>query len=776
MNKRLITPLLFAGIFFAAFAMYLHTLAPTFTFGDSGELISIITNLGIAHPTGFSIYILLGKVFSLLPLANEGFKINLMSALFGALTPALLFLALSVYFKKEKNRLVVDFIAAAMALLFIFSYTLWSQAVMSRIYTLNAAFCAAVLLCFFLYNESEEDPRYLFLWALLTGLGAGLHLTLTAFSGILWLHLAITKFPAVKKNFIWLLFFVSLGLSAYAYLVIRSHSETPLKWSDINTFKHFFGYITQEQYSMKKFARGINGVLAFFSYMKDVLMREMSPLAIFLFTAGVVVAFIRKFKYAVTFLLIFFSCIVMLLFYGNYTDLKLAFRYMIPSYIIMLFFIAYLFHSMYVSVKNTWAVVFIVTAFTAMMLALSFSVNYFESNKNNNYTAYNYASDLLACLPDSKAGLFATGDDNIYPLAYFKFVLNKKPNLAVYDNILTIFKDSQPLLEKSKSADTAQNVMTALSLGYTNLYTVSEIGSKIFSENPVGLVFSISEKFAEPDNRYWRMFSLKGIIQGAPIFHDFEEREVAGTYLYRMAVYYKSRAMFPVYEWLLDKAVKESYDSIPVLGAAALLYSMDPYIENYFGKAERLFLQCYGLNPENFNLVFNIGSFYGRFGRFKEAAQYFEIAGKLDPYNYSAKEYLAKSLEEYRKQMDKEEAEQELTVHFDNGRNLIKEKKLDEAMLEFEKDIKLNPSLSRSYFHIGLIFSMKGNFVKAIPNYEKSIKLDPQNTPALGNLGLVYLKMKDYKKAKHYFQLSIAIDPNQDRLKTDIAKLQRMGY
>ncbi len=774
MSKKLVTPLLFLIIFFTALLVYMHTMAPTFTFGDSGELISMITNLGISHPTGFPLYILLGKVFSLLPLANAGFRINLMSALFGALTPALMFLAFSTCFKKEENRFVRYSISASMATLFIFSYTLWSQAAMSRIYTLNAAFCAAILLLFFLFEENE-NPKYLFLWALLTGLGAGLHLTLAVFSGILWLHLAFKNFPAVKKNIIWLLFFAALGLSAYAYLVIRSHSDTPLKWSDINTVKHFLSYITQEQYGIKKFARGLNGVIAFFYYIKDVLLRELSPLAIFIFAAAVTLAFIKRFKYTTTFLLIFFSSIVMLLFYGNYTDLKLAFRYLIPSYIIMAFFIAWLFHTVYLYIKNTWATMAVICAFAAMMLALSLPTNYFESNKRYNFVAYNYASDLLACLPDTKTGLFASGDDNIYPLAYFRFVLDKKPNLSIYDNILTIFKDSLPLLEKSKSQETNQNVLTALSLGYTNLYTVSEIGSKFFSEIPTGLVFKIQDKFAEPDNRPWKVFSMKGILWDKT-YHDFEEREVAGTYLYRMSNFYKNRAMFPEYEWLLDNAVRTGYDSIPVIGSVALLYSIDPYIQDYFAKAEKLFLQCYELNPENFNLVFNIGSFYGRFNKFKEAAYYFEIASRLDPFNYSVKAYLGKALDEYRKQQDADIAAREMNAHFMNGISLLKEKKLDEAMPEFEQDIKLNPKLYRSYFHIGLIYSMKNDFDKAIPSYEKSLELDQKNTPALDNLGLVYIKMKNYKKAKSYFEKSLAIDPNQVRVKNDLSKLKQMGY
>ena len=128
------------------------------------------------------------------------------------------------------------------------------------------------------------------------------------------------------------------------------------------------------------------------------------------------------------------------------------------------------------------------------------------------------------------------------------------------------------------------------------------------------------------------------------------------------------------------------------------------------------------------------------------------------------------------KQFEKEKALLELTVHFENGMRLLKEKKLDDALAEFNKDTLANTTTGRSYFNIGLIYSVKGAFDKAVPNYEKSIKLQPVNTPALSNLGLVYLQLKEYKKARVCFEKSLSIDPTQDRIKTDLDKLKRMGY
>ncbi|MEW6104067.1 MAG: DUF2723 domain-containing protein, partial [bacterium] len=70
-------------VFFISFGVYLHTLTPTVGFHDSGELITCTWTLGIAHPPGYPLYTLLGKVFiTLIPIGNIAFRMNMQSTLF----------------------------------------------------------------------------------------------------------------------------------------------------------------------------------------------------------------------------------------------------------------------------------------------------------------------------------------------------------------------------------------------------------------------------------------------------------------------------------------------------------------------------------------------------------------------------------------------------------------------------------------------------------------------------------------------------------------------
>src|SRR5215475_12323597 len=73
--------LLCAGaVFFVALVVYGWTLAPTVTPTDSGELILAADGLGVAHPPGVPLWIMLAHLASLVPVGNVAVRINFSSA------------------------------------------------------------------------------------------------------------------------------------------------------------------------------------------------------------------------------------------------------------------------------------------------------------------------------------------------------------------------------------------------------------------------------------------------------------------------------------------------------------------------------------------------------------------------------------------------------------------------------------------------------------------------------------------------------------------------
>src|SRR5919108_3800493 len=75
------TELVCAGaVFLIAVILYSCTLAPTVTLTDSGELIVVAQALGVAHPPGFPLWVVLAHMASLVPFGNVAVRVNFSSA------------------------------------------------------------------------------------------------------------------------------------------------------------------------------------------------------------------------------------------------------------------------------------------------------------------------------------------------------------------------------------------------------------------------------------------------------------------------------------------------------------------------------------------------------------------------------------------------------------------------------------------------------------------------------------------------------------------------
>src|SRR3954468_15716728 len=79
-----------ALVFLISLFVYFWTLAPTVTLVDSGELIVAARFLGVPHPPGFPLYIILAHLASLVPICNIAQRIHFAAALFAALGAALI--------------------------------------------------------------------------------------------------------------------------------------------------------------------------------------------------------------------------------------------------------------------------------------------------------------------------------------------------------------------------------------------------------------------------------------------------------------------------------------------------------------------------------------------------------------------------------------------------------------------------------------------------------------------------------------------------------------
>ncbi len=753
-------------LFLFVFFIYILTSAPSVYFGDSGELITAAFTLGVPHPTGFPLYILTGKIFSFLPMGDIGFRINLLSAFFAALTLVVLFFILLILLKKIPD--LYDFtLAFILSILFAFTYTIWSQAVLARIYTMNAFFCSILLLLFLYYNDIKKSDKVLYLMAFLTGLGSGIHLTFIIFSFILWSYILIYNFSNFKNKIIFLVFLFLTGFSIYFYIIIRGTSNAILNWYPLKTAEDFLNYITQKQYKQKMFSRELYGYKIFFNYLWNVIYKEFTIVGFFLILIGFIISFIKKYKYFLLFFLIYISNIILLAFYGNYTDLKLAFRYFIPSHLIALIFIFVFLNEIKTYFNRFFFVKFILFAFIFFIAVFLFKQNYVLNNKSNDFIPYFYPQDILSNC-EKKSYIFINGDNQIFTIAYFKYVKNKFNEITIFDTSDTIFKDIQILQKQSKSLNVIPNILTALNLKYSPVYTAVPTKAQSYYEPIFGFINKITER-PEPDVYYpWKLYSLKNILHN-PVNYDFEEREVVGTYLYRYSEYFKNIKKDNIHFYLLENAVKIAYDSVPVLGNVAIIYSEK---DKEYDKAEKLIKRALELNPKDESLFFNLGSLHATKREYKLAINCFEKVVSLNPLNFNARLYLERAKQEHEReislvlQLDKD------SDIFKNAKKLMEQKKFTEAIDELKKELKVNPFSAKVNFHIALCYSLINDIKTAIPYYESALKIQPENISILNNLGLCHFKLNDKEKAKTYFEKSLLIDKNQPKIEEIIKKLK----
>jgi hypothetical protein len=151
--NRLGDAVLAVGLFAASLALYAHTLAPSVAtlFDDSLEFPLVAHRLAIAHPTGYPLYTLLAKIYSLGSSRSVAGSVNFLSALAAALTVALVYLVTRQWVRRRWPALLASVFLAV-------SPVFWSQSVVAEVYTLNTAFVAAILWLVWLWARRPLLP------------------------------------------------------------------------------------------------------------------------------------------------------------------------------------------------------------------------------------------------------------------------------------------------------------------------------------------------------------------------------------------------------------------------------------------------------------------------------------------------------------------------------------------------------------------------------------------------------------------------------------------
>jgi hypothetical protein len=166
----------------AVFALYIFTLAPSTAMWDTSEYIAAAYTLGLPHPPGNPFFVLIGRVFSILPIApNVAMRINVLAAVCSAVKAGFWFLiaerVLVGWLPQRWQRIAGGALAAIIGAT---AFTVWSQSVVNeKVYTVSLVGLAIVSWLIVRWCDEPDKPganKLLVLASFLMGLGYANHM------------------------------------------------------------------------------------------------------------------------------------------------------------------------------------------------------------------------------------------------------------------------------------------------------------------------------------------------------------------------------------------------------------------------------------------------------------------------------------------------------------------------------------------------------------------------------------------------------------------------
>jgi len=470
-------------VFLIALLLYSWTLAPTVTLTDSGELIVVARGLGIAHPPGVPLWIILAHLASLVPFGNIAERINFSSALFAALACAMLTLAVAEltitasYLATSKRRkrgaqtkkteesgvahLIVAAPAVGAGLLMAFSRTLWSYATITEVYALNTLL---ILVIFFLMlrwrrwivadrmhigtaiNAAEVTSRitsydaYLYAAALVFGLALGVHhvtvaLTLPAIAFMVFRTQGVRFFTSSRLLYAAL---ISIGalVAVYAYLPLAASRSPVINWGHPRSLQEIWRHITGRQYQVYfSFKPEIMGEQ--FAEFCRMALREFGfpwlPLSLVLAFAGFVDAFKRD---RTTFWFLLTIIIADLAYALSYEIAEDKDAYYLPTFISIAIAaglgIGWMIRRAVSKPVLVGKLSVVVPTVVLLVCAITLAANWPFNNRRQYFIAHDYVENLLSTIAPNS--LLLTLDWQVVsPMFYAQEIEQRRRDVKVVD-------------------------------------------------------------------------------------------------------------------------------------------------------------------------------------------------------------------------------------------------------------------------------------------------------------------------------------------------------
>lgn len=440
-----------------SFMVYLTTIAPDVGFTDSGELAAVCTTLGVAHPTGYPLYTIIGHVWTLLPLPfSPIYSLNIFAGLCVAASAGIFSWMLTLIFglinqpktQQKKGKTATNILAfspfaeyvttIALSCLYAFSSIIWHQATSNEVYSLQLVVLTLSIALFLRAMTLEPHHRLpaLMLWIAIIGLGFGNHGTTILLAPAMifmffkrpqekfdisakrWKELSLLTIPFIA------------GLCVWLYLPLRSAALPDFNWGEVHrSFDKFWYHASGKQFQIWMFNGSFSNN---FQEFISLLPGQLGYVGAAFTLIGIIQLFKRNGTIATFTALLFFGCVFYAFNYGIH-DIE---PYFSLAFIALFIFAAIGFAYVLTTIQTKSNNIALPITLTLLMTCINIGLHYKQADKSDDTVVRDYTQIMVKNLPKNSVIFSSQWDYWCSAFWYKQSCENMRPDIILIEKEL----------------------------------------------------------------------------------------------------------------------------------------------------------------------------------------------------------------------------------------------------------------------------------------------------------------------------------------------------